>query len=184
MNTKINYLYRDADNYKVPNECIIRGGMTEKQEKRIVDSLDDGQWFIPAQVGMAEKKFDTETEADHSWFEWGGIEPTAQAPTLDIDAEELAARFEKASNGWWPLPGKTVPNDGRVPYCVTIQETLSRTVVIWAHDRSEAEENAHELCSSGEIDLDAGDFAERQCTCDGVATEGDLKAFKEYHNIQ
>ena len=32
MNTKINYLYRDADNYKVRNECVIHGEMTEEQE--------------------------------------------------------------------------------------------------------------------------------------------------------
>lgn len=76
------------------------------------------------------------------------------------------------------------PNDGRIPYCVTIRETLSRTVIIWAHDRSEAEENAYELCNSGEIDLDGNDFVDRKCTCDGVATKGDLKEFKEYRDVQ
>lgn len=28
MNTRIHYLYRDADNYKVQNECVILGEMS------------------------------------------------------------------------------------------------------------------------------------------------------------
>lgn len=182
MNTRINYLYRDADNYKVRNECIIRGELTEEQEKRIIGSLDEETYFVPACVGMPEEKFGSETEADHPWFEWCGTEPTERKPTLDIDAEELTVRFEKAGNGWQEV--RAAPNDARTPYCVTIKETLSRTVIIWAHDRSEAEENAYDLCNFGEIDLDGKDFLDRQCTCDGVATKRDLKWFNEYRSVR
>ena len=31
MNTKIHYLYRDADNYKVHNSCVIKGVLTPAQ---------------------------------------------------------------------------------------------------------------------------------------------------------
>ena len=31
MNTKISYLYRDADNYKMSNECVIIGTLTAEQ---------------------------------------------------------------------------------------------------------------------------------------------------------
>mgnify|MGYP002517197612 CR=1 FL=1 len=182
MNTKINYLYRDADNYKVRNECVIRGEMTEEQEKRIIDSLDEETYFIPTCVGMPEEKFGSETEADHPRFEWCGTEPTDRKPTLDIDAEELMVRFEKAGNGWQEV--RTAPVDGSIPYCVTIQETFSRTVIVWAHERLEAEEIAQELCNSGDIELGGGDFIDRQCTCDGIATKSDLKGFKEYRGIQ
>ena len=178
VNTLVSYLYRDADNYKSSNECVIRGEMTEEQEKRIVDSLDDGLYFVPACVGMPENKFGCETEADHPWFEWCGIEPTSRNPTLNIDAEELAARFEKASNGWAEV--RKTPADGKVPYLVTIQEISSRSVVIWAEDRFSAEENAHDLCNNGTIELDGNDFDERNCTCESVATAGDLKTFKDY----
>lgn len=257
MNTKINYIYRDADNYKVPNQCIIRGEMTGEQEKYIIGSLYAGQWFIPAQVGMSEKKFDTETEADHQWFEWQGIEPTDEKPTLDIDAEELIARFEKArhrfeftnkaagSVAFADLPalsenvlgnvynitdafittdefiegaGNEYPEDTNVavvkagdaykysvldlvdptdfaesvgvvsgsvkmPHCVTIKETLSHTVIVWASERIEAEEIAEDLCNAGEISLGGNDFVERRCTCDGLATAGDLGEFEEYHSM-
>ena len=31
MNTKLNYLYRDADNYKMPNSCVVIGEISEAQ---------------------------------------------------------------------------------------------------------------------------------------------------------
>lgn len=31
MNTKICYLYRDAGNYKVHNECVIQGELSKEQ---------------------------------------------------------------------------------------------------------------------------------------------------------
>lgn len=57
MNTKISYLYRDASNYKVPNECIVRGLLTDEQTKAILDCLDMDN-FIPSQVGLPERRFD------------------------------------------------------------------------------------------------------------------------------
>lgn len=47
MNTRILYLYRDADNYKVPNSCVVEGEVTEDQKNSILSSLDDGCYFIP-----------------------------------------------------------------------------------------------------------------------------------------
>ena len=56
MNTRIHYLYRDADNYKVQNECVILGEMTEEQEQRIIACLDEKEYFVPSRVGMPERK--------------------------------------------------------------------------------------------------------------------------------
>lgn len=178
MNTKINYQYRDADNYKVYNTHVIAGGMTIEQESRIIDSLDDCLYFIPEQVNLPAEKFGTETEADHPWFEWLGYEPTDAAADLSMTADDLVALFEKARNGW--TEARKAPDDGRTPYLVTIQEISSRSVVIWAEDRFSAEETAHDLCNNGTIELDGNDFDERNCTCDGVATAGDLETFKDY----
>lgn len=147
MNTKINYLYRDADNYKVRNECIIRGEMTEEQEKRIIGSLDEETYFVPACVGMPEEKFGSETEADHPWFEWCGTEPTKRKPTLDIDAEELTVRFEKSGNGWQEV--RTAPNDGRLPYCVTIQGPF-RAQLLSGRARGSVQKQSHKSCATPE----------------------------------
>ena len=70
INTRISYLYRDADNYKMQNSCVIMGVITEAQIAEIISCLDCGEYFIPRQVGLPEKRFDRfDEEADHCWFE-------------------------------------------------------------------------------------------------------------------
>lgn len=46
MNTKINYLYRDADNYKVHNECVVQGTISAEQVAVVLECLDEGEYFI------------------------------------------------------------------------------------------------------------------------------------------
>lgn len=58
MNTKIHYLYRDADNYKVHNSCVIKGVLTPEQINVILSCCDAGEYFIPNQVGLPERKFE------------------------------------------------------------------------------------------------------------------------------
>lgn len=66
------------------------------------------------------------------------------------------------------------------PYYVTITETLSRSVIIWADSSEAANEKAAYLCNAGEIDLTASDFADREIQCDGVAQENDLPTLHHY----
>lgn len=66
------------------------------------------------------------------------------------------------------------------PYYVTIGETLSRSVIVWADSSESANEKANDLCNAGEIDLTASDFADREIQCDGVASENDLNTVKNY----
>lgn len=66
------------------------------------------------------------------------------------------------------------------PYYVTISETLSRSVIIWADSSESANEKANNLCNAGEIDLTASDFTDREIQCDGVASESDLNTVKQY----
>ena len=66
------------------------------------------------------------------------------------------------------------------PYYLTISETLSRSVIVWADSSESANEKAANLCNAGEIDLTASDFASREIQCDGVASENDLNTVKQY----
>lgn len=66
------------------------------------------------------------------------------------------------------------------PYYVTISETLSRSVIVWADSSESANEKANDLCNAGEIDLTASDFADREIQCDGVASENDMNTVKQY----
>jgi len=107
MNTTIQYLYRDASNYKKWNEVIIRGELSSEQLERIEACLD-GDYFVPRSVGLPEHRItDYRTDDDHCWFEWWTFEDaerTNEPPTVDITAEELVKRFEQVSqwdeDGW------------------------------------------------------------------------------------
>lgn len=178
VNTVVEYLYRDADNYKKRHNVVIIGEMTKEQETAIEQCLDDGGYFVPSMVGLPDERFGAETMADHPWFEWVGAEATAGKPTLRITAEELVARFQKASNGWQESADASA--DGLRPFSVTVRETMSRTVVIWAEDRYEAEEKAANLCNDSVIYLGDMDFVDRECECNGFARAYDMSTFEQY----
>lgn len=101
MNTRINYLYRDASNYKVLNTAVIRGELSEADQQIILSCLEDGEYFIPSQVGLDEERFGSWTEDDHCWFEMspGFAEPTNAAPG-NLDCAQLVANFLAAKDNW------------------------------------------------------------------------------------
>lgn len=103
INTKISYLYRDADNYKMPNECVIAGTLTEEQTLTIKDCCDMREYFIPRQVGLPERRFNRYDPAvDHCWFELdeNSFSETMEPPTIALTAAELVNRFEVCRNNW------------------------------------------------------------------------------------
>lgn len=103
-NTQINYLYRDANNYKVHNSCIVSGEITEDQKSAILSSLDNGVYFIPHLVGMPEVKFDEidDPAVDHQWFELYeySFERTTKQATISSTAAALTVDFYKCKGIW------------------------------------------------------------------------------------
>ena len=114
MNTQIRYLYRDASNYKVENECVVAGTFTPEQIAQIMDCCDLGEYFIPSQVGLPEQRFDRyDPEEDHCWFEISedGFEETAKPATVGISAEQLAENFAAAKEHWNDAAFQTQMNE-------------------------------------------------------------------------
>lgn len=106
-NTKISYLYRDAENNHVHNECVVEGCITEEMKSSILSCLDMAEYFIPSQVGMPERTFvdegyDYDASVDHPWFELeeDGFEETEDAPTIDKTAQELVDAFLACKDVW------------------------------------------------------------------------------------
>lgn len=95
VNTLISYLYRDASNYKVRNEAVVEGTLTRTQKLAIINSLIDGEFFIPSKVGLPEERFDSWTEDDHEFFElaFDGLTDTTRPTTVSITAKELYDNF-------------------------------------------------------------------------------------------
>ena len=99
-NTKIEYSYADASNYKIYQEAIVRGVLSDDQIAGIFGSLDSGEFFIPSQVGLSETRFEDITEDDHCWFRLDNITDTDEEATADISARSLWENF-LAVNGQW-----------------------------------------------------------------------------------
>ena len=103
MNTKINYLYRDASNYKVYHDEIVAGELSEEQKAMILDSLDWGEYFMPGAVGLPGGRFEVfDPMEDHEWFELGcePFEKTDEEPTVEMTAAELAENFARCKDRW------------------------------------------------------------------------------------
>ena len=114
MNTQIRYLYRDASNYRVENECVVTGTFTQEQIAQIMDCCDLGEYFIPTQVGLPEQRFDRyDPEEDHCWFELSedGFEETARPATVGISAEQLVENFAAAKEHWNDTAFQTQMNE-------------------------------------------------------------------------
>lgn len=107
MNTRIMYQYRDADNYKQFEEVVIPGEITEQDKALILSKRDEGQYFIPSQVGLndlQERMCSPIGESDHVWHELEeeDISLTPDEPTPNHgfeDISELVERF-KALKEW------------------------------------------------------------------------------------
>ena len=113
INTKITYLYRDAENFKVWNDCVIPGAITPEQQKAILDCLDKGEYFIPHLVGFPEIKFGgvDDPDLDHPWFEMyaSAFEATHVSPTIFVSAPELIEKFSMCKGHWEDLHALSTP---------------------------------------------------------------------------
>ena len=96
-NTRINYLYRDADNWKTRESVVVSG---QVQFKDIKLYLREKEYFIPEQVGL-DSLNGYDVINDHSWHEILAVEPTDDKPTIELTAEELIAKFKQAHNEGW-----------------------------------------------------------------------------------
>lgn len=107
MNTKIEYLYRDASNYKVWNAAVVEGTLTEEQKGKIYDCLEDGESFVPHLVGLPEKTFvdlgySYDEQDDTPYFELGegNITDVHTDADTSLTAQELYENFLRAKDNW------------------------------------------------------------------------------------
>lgn len=103
VNTRIDYLYRDASNYKVFNSEVVSGVFSSADIQEMKTCLSDGEFFIPEQVGLPENRFDSLSDDDHIWFELypeTDISETDAAPTLALSCEDLMRGFRTAKKNW------------------------------------------------------------------------------------
>lgn len=105
MNTNIEYMYMDASNYKRWMAVVVKGEISPEQIQTVMSCLEDGEFFVPEQVGLPADRFEEygwDEDDDHPWFELGesDFSPTENPETVDITVDELVGKFISAKGKW------------------------------------------------------------------------------------
>lgn len=87
MNLQLNYLYRDASNYKNYGWVIVSTYNVDLNEidRKIREKLIDGEYFSAAKVGFPELFFNIPNEDDHDWHEYQSVEETQELAFLRLE---------------------------------------------------------------------------------------------------
>lgn len=86
-NIKLNYLYRDAGNYKLHGVTIFANPenlLVSEIEREIKSRLIDGEFFEPLKWKLAPLDFEQWNDGlDHFWHEYESIQITSEEPTIN-----------------------------------------------------------------------------------------------------
>jgi len=104
-NTKFEYLYRDASNYKSWGSVVFADPISDDIRMRLISALESGEFFIARQVRIAQVFLNgwPLDQDDHCWHEFFSVEPTdepANDPhgrTIDQFVDEVK---QAAKEGW------------------------------------------------------------------------------------
>lgn len=75
------YLYRDAENFKVWGALLLKGALTDTQVLKMRSKFEGGEFFIAEQIGVPplyEELWAYSgglTKSDHPWHEFFGVRP-------------------------------------------------------------------------------------------------------------
>ncbi len=98
MNTRIEYMYRDGENYKLFHEVVVAGVVDIGQ---LQPHFFEGSFFMPSAVGLDDLQERPYRDCDHVWHELECAEATDAQPTVSTTAEELLARFSAVGRAGW-----------------------------------------------------------------------------------
>jgi hypothetical protein len=97
IGTKIEYLYRDAANYKFRGVILVSGRITFN---KIEPLLFDQEYFIPSVVGINSLAPLHLTQDDHNLHEFAGFFEV-EISECQVSAASLLRRFERAAKEGW-----------------------------------------------------------------------------------
>ncbi len=84
MNIRMEYLYRDAGNYKNWGEVVFSNPTSipiKRVEQLVGDALFERQYFIAHSAGLPDLHFtECSIELDHDWHEFHGLAETEDPP--------------------------------------------------------------------------------------------------------
>lgn len=107
----LEYLYRDASNYKAFGELWLTGSLSKEGRAALVDSLDSGEFFVAEQVGVPPLYEELYSESggrtvdDHAWHTFVGFRGENHLPsgaTVWGKAIDLIAVIVAVEREWKP----------------------------------------------------------------------------------
>ena len=105
----LDYLYRDASNYKAFGSIWLTGMMSGAERAELIACLDGGEFFVAEQVGLPALYplllgyGDGPTEADHAWHTFEGFREEAalvDGATVWGETTALLSAFRAANRNW------------------------------------------------------------------------------------
>lgn len=111
MNTKVEYLYRDAANYKSHGAMVMEGVPDQDLAARLRSALFDRSYLVAAQVGIPSlapwmvEGTPPDEELDHSLHEvqWPPTETLDPVTEPAVTFEEFVTRVERAQADGWAI---------------------------------------------------------------------------------
>lgn len=95
--SELEYLYRDAANFKVWGRAILSGALSIRDLRPF---LYEGDFFLPELVGLKSLTPKTPTSCDHPWHELRSVQRVSSGKSL-MRASELIARFKREHSLAW-----------------------------------------------------------------------------------
>ncbi len=96
-NIQLNYLYRDAGNYKIYHLLVFSNKHSldlELIEATIRKHLIEGEYFIPEKWNVPIiQTYAYDTDLDHDWYEFEGVEYTEEASLEEKDIKEFLSNL-------------------------------------------------------------------------------------------
>jgi hypothetical protein len=100
-NTEFSYMYRDASNWKQFETVVLAGEISQQDIDLIMSKLEDGNLFIPEQVGLSslQGKWPLLNNDDHIWHELrrDDLKIVDISPTISVTTKELVENFRNIS---------------------------------------------------------------------------------------
>ena len=111
----LEYLYRDAANWKTYGEILLTGPWSEELRRQLKSTLEVDDLFVPEFVGLPSLRsahaatYGRDEELDHGFHEFVELRPASEADLQDkqplMSAEALLSAFRAASERWTTFGG-------------------------------------------------------------------------------
>ncbi len=107
MNTRLDYMYRNASNYSRVGSVVFEGATSAQLVQRFSRALESSEFFIADQVRVPELFFEDNLDPndDHCWHELAAFESTDDGSTDEFarTIESFVVECEAASHAGWRI---------------------------------------------------------------------------------